>query len=95
MEIKKITKEDSFYINWLLQKKNNGLEADGLSEVCKILIEKINQLIEERDSKETTNKQSNCIEADVSVSLLERAEMLISDTHEYWHRDYDRWRNER
>jgi len=47
------------------------------------------------EGKETPEELSNCIKPDVSVSLLERAEMLISDTHEYWHRDYDRWRNER
>ena len=36
-----------------------------------------------------------CNKPAVSVSLLERAEMLISDTHEHWHNDYNRWRNER
>ena len=46
MTIKKITKEDSYHIDWLLQHKNHGLDTNGLSEVCKILIEKVNQLID-------------------------------------------------
>lgn len=57
--------------------------------------EKPETFINECKGKETPDELSNCIEPDVSVSLLERAEMLISDTHEYWHRDYERWRNER
>ena len=55
MEIKKITKEDSHHTDWLLKGKNYGLDTTGLSEVVKILIEKVNQLIGEREGKEPSN----------------------------------------
>ena len=52
--MKKITKEDSYHIDWLIQHENHGLDTAGLSAVCKILIEKVNQLIDVTNSLEQT-----------------------------------------